>query len=253
MATVPQKELQASPATATDTVKELKIYSHSSLMYWWPIWLVGYLLAILTALQGETVSIGGRDYLMHPSKNLGVFYTVVFVLVILFTNVSMRGLVSLVVVISVLFFTVLFAWLDWWDDILALLPYLAIHMNLGFYIFFSTAIFLVWALAFFVFDRMHFWRIRPGQMTYERFIGGGEISYDTRNMVLEKRLEDLFRHHILGLGSGDLLIMTSGARSEKIDIPNVVFIDRTIRQAQRLIAIKPDEAQDRTVAAGTPG
>src|SRR5436305_1305602 len=30
---------------------EIRIYSHSNLFYWWPVWLVGLILALLTAFQ----------------------------------------------------------------------------------------------------------------------------------------------------------------------------------------------------------
>jgi hypothetical protein len=257
MATVQQGDLQQAGGNGNQgTVEqflELKIISHSPLMYWWPVWVLGYVFALLTFLQGEQVTVGGRDYLFHPEQELGVIYTVVFMLVILITNVTLRGMMSVLVIVSALFFTVLFAWLGWWDNILSWLPYLGMHMNLGFYLFFSTAVFIAWALAVFFFDRLEYWRVRPGQMTFERMIGGGERSYDTRGMVFEKHLEDFFRHWILGLGSGDLMIKTSGARSEEIFIPNVAFVDRKVKQIQTLVAIKPDEHPDRMVAAGTPG
>ena len=256
MATVhqtdPQQPASLDPHPSQEQQPELLLFSHSNLFYWWPIWVTGYIFALLSYLQGEIVTIGGNQYYMHPSKNLGVIFTLVFTMVILLTNVSLRGLVSILVIVTALFFAVLFAWLDWWDDIIGLLPYLAIHMNLGFYLIFSSAIFIIWALAFFVFDRTKYWRIRPGQMTAERFIGGGEKSYDTRGMVFEKHLEDLFKHHILGLGSGDLRITTSGARSEEIYIPNVMFVDRKVAAIQKLIAIKPSETPERVVTAGMP-
>lgn len=247
-----QQTHELSPASATERVPELKLYSHSSLFYWWPVWVIGYAFAVLSYFQGEMVKIGDREVHIHPSKNLGVTYTIVFTLVILITNVTLRGLVSIVVIVSVMFFAVLFAWLNWWDYILSWLPYLAMYMNLGFYVFFSTAIFIVWAMAFFVFDRMSYWRIRPGQMTFERVIGGGERSYDTRGMLFEKHLMDFFRHQVLGLGSGDLRITTSGARPEEIYIPNVLFVHRKVVQIQKLIAIKPAE-NEQVVTAGTPG
>src|SRR5436305_595572 len=183
MATVPQTNTQPGAVVESlapaQPLPELKLYSHSMLIYWWPVWLVGYLFALLTYLQGELVTVGARQMLIHPSKNLGVFYTVVFTLVILMTHVTLRGLMSVVVIVFAMFVTVLFAWLGWWDYILEWLPYLDIRMNMGFYVFFSTAIFIVWALAFWIFDRMTYWRIRPGQMTFERVVGGGERSYDT--------------------------------------------------------------------------
>src|SRR5215469_15056572 len=38
---------------------ELRLYSHSNLYYWWPVWVVGFIMAALTYLQGETVKVGG--------------------------------------------------------------------------------------------------------------------------------------------------------------------------------------------------
>jgi hypothetical protein len=78
-------------------------------------------------------------------------------------------------------------------------------------------------------------------------IGGGEQSYDTRGMLFEQRANDFFRHTV-GLGSADLLLITTGARKEEIDIPNVLFANRKIRTMQRLIAIKPEEALAKTQA-----
>lgn len=247
MATAPYAEVHAKPMspdeiTIFDRLPELKIYSHSQLFYWWPVWVMGLVMAILTGLHGEVVTIAGQDYLVHPSKNMGVTFTMTFILVILFTNINLRGTASVLTIVSCLLVTVSFAWLGWWNDILSLLPYLGMHMNMGFYLFFSLALLIVWLVAFFLFDRLSFWRVRPGQMTFERLVGGGEKSYDTHGLVFEKHLDDFFRHYILGLGTGDLRITTTGARSEDIYIPNVVFVGRKVRAIQRLIAIKPDEA-----------
>jgi hypothetical protein len=31
-------------------VREVRVYSHSPLFYWWPVWAVGYILALVTYL-----------------------------------------------------------------------------------------------------------------------------------------------------------------------------------------------------------
>src|SRR5262249_24609915 len=134
-------------------VGEVRLYSHSNFFYWWPVWAVGYTMAILTAVSGQLVQIGGHEVLMHPSKNPGVIYTFTFFLVILITNVSLRGLSSLVVLLAAAFLILLFAYLDWWTEILNWMGKLTIHMNVGFYLFFSTLIFLVWAFSVFVYDK----------------------------------------------------------------------------------------------------
>ena len=226
-----------------DDLPDLRIYSHSPLFYWWPMWVLGFLFAGLTAVQGESVAMGneGRAFLVHPSKYLGLIYTATFLLLLLTTTATVRGLASIVVMLVIVLTGVLLAWLQLFDDLVEVIPYLGMHMTLGFFLVTATGVFVMWALAFFVFDRMAFWRIRPGQMTFERWVGDAEKSYDTRGLLFEKKSEDYFKQLLLGLGMGDLSITTSGARKEEIDIPNVIFVDSKVKAIQRLIAIKPDE------------
>ena len=106
---------------------------------------------------------------------------------------------------------------------------------------FSTTLLVVWLLAFFVFDRLTVWRVRPGQMVEERLIGGQARSYDTNGLVFERRGQDLFHDIILGLGAGDLTLTIGGANEETIQIPNVLFVDRKVKAIERLIAVKPEK------------
>jgi hypothetical protein len=99
--------------------------------------------------------------------------------------------------------------------------------------------FLVWAFTVFVFDRMSFWRIKPGQITHEFVLGAAAKSYDTENLVLEKYRDDIFRHWVLGLGSGDLHLRPYGAQREEIEVPNVFFIGSKIRTMEEMIAAEP--------------
>ena len=232
------------PGPELRDLPQLKIYSHSRLFYWWPVWAIGFLIAALTYAEGTWVELNGVRMWMSSSKNPGVLYTVLVLMVVLFTNVNLRGVISVVAILGVMFFTVLFAYLGWWDVILSWIPYLSIHMNMGFYVFFSLGLFIMWVLAFFLFDRLKFYRVRPGQMTLEYIIGGSERSWDTRGMVAELLPQDLFRNWILGLGTGDLHLMVTGARSEELVVPNVLFARRKVRAIQKLIAVKPDQVAE---------
>jgi hypothetical protein len=68
-------------------------------------------------------------------------------------------------------------------------------------------------------------------------------SYDTDNMVLQKTQDDLFRHWVIGLGSGDLLMQTMGGQGQQSNVMNVLFVIGKISRIQRLIATKPNEPQ----------
>lgn len=241
----------AAPRAAAP--EEIIVYSRTALFYWWPVWVVGYLLALLTYFQGEQTAFSDAVVIMHPSKNLGVIYTVVFLLVLVMTNVTVRGVESLTVIIAVLALTFLFAYMGWWDNIFSAISALAIFMNLGFYVFFSTAVLLLWAFAFFIFDRLNYYRFRPGQMVHQRFFGGGAQTYDTHGMSVAKLRDDLFRHWILGFGSGDLQIAITGARKVDFTVPNVLSIGSKLTAIQRLVSMKPDENLPVVTAAGQPG
>jgi hypothetical protein len=238
----PRVESQPLPPEPEEvkSVSELKIYSHSSLVYWWPVWTVGYLMAILTYSLGQQYQIGQDSEWFHASSNLGVFYFLTLLLVILITNVSVRGLASGLVIMGAVLVSVLLAYFGWWDEIFGWFGGLRIHLSFGAYLWFSTVMLIVWAVCVFIVDRMSCWLIKSGQVTHEVAFGAGSKSYDTNGMMLEKHREDIFRHWLLGLGSGDIQIRTTGATKEQIDIPNVLLIGSKIEIMQRLIAEEPN-------------
>src|SRR5262249_17312147 len=145
-------------------VEEIRVIGHAPLFYWWPVWVLGYALALYTAFAPERVTLAGHQDVWFPNnQTLGVIYCIIVALVVVMTNVTLRGLASGILIISLLFITLLFAYLKWWDTILLWLGELTLFMNMGFYLFFSTLILIAWGLAFFVFDRTDYWVFRPGQ------------------------------------------------------------------------------------------
>jgi hypothetical protein len=271
MSTTPSPTPTPQPKPGPEPIREIRVYGHTALFYWWPVWFVGFIMALVTAMNEDRSIIVPHDYTavkklandeleivnpkgtttskrkpeyMHSSKNLGVIFTIVLVLVIAITNVPLRGLSSAIAIVLILLFTVLLAWLHWWDDILEALGKLSIHMNLGFYLFFSTALLIAWLLVFVFYDRLSYWRITPGQITHDYVFGGGQKSYDTEGMAFEKLRDDLFRHWVLGFGSGDMRMFpmtTAGnATKDELSVQNVLFVGAKLRRIQDLIAQKPD-------------
>ena len=84
------------------------------------------------------------------------------------------------------------------------------------------------------------WEVTPGQLTHKVQFGAGSNSFNAQGMGLEKHRDDIFRHWLLGIGSGDLKIGTSGATREQIDVLNVLFIGAKVEAMQRLIAEVPE-------------
>lgn len=275
MATTPG----AVPSTlphVDDAHRELRIYSHSSLFYWWPVWAAGFIMAAITYIDGslmavvprdtvvvnvvegkgdpagggQRVNLDGRKVLFSPvrdpqddtphlhmsrNKNLGVLWAAVLLLIIFVSNVPLRGLWSFVLILFIALLIVIFALAGIWEWVLDKVFMLQIHINAGGYIFISTILFIIWAVTVFFFDRRRFLVISSGQVRMCLAVGAGETVYDTSGMTFSKKQDDLFRHWIVGLGSGDLIIHRSVGQERDIDFPNVLFVGAKIREIERLI------------------
>ncbi len=271
---------QTSPTAGTD-LSEIKIVSHSTLFYWWPVWAVGFLMALLTWMDGHRMAVVPdgtralaerkvevepgqmdlRDVLVVPKgahltpdpngvplqpylrmaehTSYGVLYAVILLLVIVITNVPLRGLWSVVVLVIIVMSSIIFALAGWWEGILDALGRLHIQINAAGYLLISAVLFVVWLVTFLLFDSQIYMVFTPGQLRVRQEIGGGEAAYDTMGMVVQKQRNDLFRHWILGLGSGDLIVNTSGAHAHHFDLPNVLFVGYKVRQIEEMLREKP--------------
>jgi hypothetical protein len=59
-------------------------------------------------------------------------------------------------------------------------------------------------------------------------IGEGEKVFDMRGMVFKRHRDDVFRHWLLGFGTADLTVFTSGANAQQLEMPNVRNIGRKL-------------------------
>jgi hypothetical protein len=174
---------------------------------------------------------------MSPRRTYGTLFVILLLIVIGITNVPMRGLWSVFVLLVIVGLSVIFAVAGWWETIFAHLSLLSIHINMGGYLLISGVLFLLWLLNLFVFDRQIYMIFTPGQVRVRVEIGGSETVYDTTGMVVQKHRSDLFRHWILGFGSGDLDIRPVGLASP-IELPNVLRVARAVRTIETLIKEK---------------
>jgi hypothetical protein len=172
-------------------------------------------------------------------KLYGVIFAFVLLMVIVITNVPLRGMWSLLIILLVVLMIVIFALADLWKPLIDLMSRLDIRITMGGYFLIATVLFVVWLVTFVFFDRQIYMKFTPGQLKVCTEIGGGEKVYDAVGMTLEKQRSDLFRHWILGLGSGDLIVNTSGAHAHHFDLPNVLFVGYKVRQIEEMLRERP--------------
>ncbi len=265
------------PPTESTTIK---VVSHSPLIYWWPVWVAGFVLAILTYAQGDRLAIvpegtrirlgpdgpqGGSSVLelkgkptaflraaaaapsdkdafptrVADDKAYGLVFTLVLLLVILSTNISLRGLWSVLVVLVLVMLAVVFAAEGWWTSIVAGLGSLHIFLSAAGYLVIAAVLFVFWVLVVFVYDQRRYMIFSPGQFVVHQEVGDLRQIHDTTNVNVEKRRSDLFRNWILGFGSGDLIVQTPGTQGQQYVLPNVLFAARRVREIANLLKTRP--------------
>src|SRR5579863_2945593 len=138
-----QVVVQQAPPTTPVREPEIRVYAHSRLLYWWPVWFCGYVMTAITHFYGQPHQIGAEQELFYPGSNLGMIFILTLTLVVLITNVTVRGLGSVIVILSLALGALLLAYFHKWDAVLGWLGNLKIHFNLGAYFWLSTMIFAI--------------------------------------------------------------------------------------------------------------
>jgi hypothetical protein len=248
---------------------EVVVVSHSPLFYWWPVWAVGFLMAGVSLWQGEQVAFvpkgteakrgavvsgieGTRDVLiapagrslpaagdaeelkqprlrMTPSNNPGIIWAMTLLIVIIITHVQLRGVWSVVVIVVLACTTILLAVFGLWDPILRAIGIIDIHINTLGYFSISLMLFAIWLVMFLVVDRLKYMVFTRSRFRVRKTIGEGEKVFDMRGMVFQRHRDDIFRHWLLGFGTADLTVFTSGANAQQIEMPNVIGIGRKLK------------------------
>jgi hypothetical protein len=238
---IPESELHVAGASQPD----LKLYAHSPLLYWWPVWAVGLLMALWTYLddrhmvlvpegavveQDRVVGRDGQQFdapLVHVarSKLPGSVFAVTLLAVVIGTHVYLRGVWALFLAAAVAALLFLISWLEWWGPLARALRLLHVYINLGGYLVISGVLLAAWVLTVFLFDRRRYLILSTGQLRVHDELGEQERAFDASSVAFEKRPYDWFRW-LVGWGAGDLVLRTGGTNPEVIELCNVVRVGR---------------------------
>ena len=213
---------------------QIVIYGHSSLLYWWPVWLMCFIFAGTTYTEGDRS--GGVTV---TNTNIpGVVFVTTLLAVAMSSTVLLRGMVSVVAIMALIIAGIALAWLGWWGDILMFLDGLEIRINALGYLCIGIPLFVGWVVVLGVYDRMHYVIFDHSQIRYVLEVGDGETVMPSEGTVVEKKRSDVFRHWVLGLGTGDLVIRSGGPNKPTIQLRNVLRIHRKLAVIDQLLREK---------------
>jgi hypothetical protein len=210
-------------------------YSHSQILYYWPIWVGAFLISDLTESPeiSTSVDIVGAEIMFAPPQ-MALFHLIVVAVVVFFTSVNIRGVWAVVCAVTLLALGLTFSVFNWWSEVFQYLGGLSLHADQGFYRVMGVVIFVPWLLVVFVFDIRRFFHFMPAQITMVNEIGEGEKNYDSIGVVMEKKRDNFMQHMALGFGSGDIILTPKVADREVIIFPNVLRINKVLEQIQKV-------------------
>ena len=257
-------------------IDSITIFGHSNLLYWWPVWLISFVLAGVTYFEGQQMAVvpagtvirhdqpidgGSHDVLVAPEKksfglareegqsatpgmtvssnnSLGVIFVATLLLVALASTILLRGLVSIIAIIVIVTLVITLALFNLWNDVFLFLGGMDIRMNAAGYLAVGVPLFLAWLAVITIYDRAHYVIFTAGQIRYVLEVGDNEIALQSEGAVVEKKRSDVFRHWLLGFGTGDLLIRVGGPNGPAIELENVINIGRKLKLIDRLLKEK---------------
>lgn len=225
--------LRGSPSSTKSP--EIKIYQHSDLIYWWPIWSYGYVCWAISFFLGKPVEIGGHKAVAaYEGSWLGISFTVLLMLIVTLTHMRPRGIQSVVILLVAVLLAIGLEYGYGWSRAMSLLSHLLIYMNAAFYAVVSTWALILWAISVFWIDRRSYWRFTRGQVVEHHQWDINNI-YDTQGMVVTQLPDSLLLHKLIGFGTGELILKTTGATERQIVIENVWKVKKALRDIEELI------------------
>lgn len=241
-AVVPEKVI-SGPSHLPD----LRIYAHSPLLFWWPVWAMALIMAVWTYVDnyymvlvpekavveaGQVAAPEGKALatpLVHVarSKIPGVVFVLTLLLVILCTHSWMRGVWALFFAASLAALIFLIGWGGWWDPLIQTFRLLRVYINLGGYLVIGLPLMLMWLVTVFGFDRRTYLVFSVGQIRLRDRLGEEERAFDTSSVAFEKRPYDWFRR-LVGFGAGDMVLRIGGPHPQVVELPNIVRVGKRL-------------------------
>lgn len=236
---------------------DLKIYMHSPILYWWPVWAVGFLAAAWTYLDNshlvlvpENTAVVNNQLVLPPDGAVspvmvhmarspipGALFVSALLIVAVFSHVWLRGVWALFGAASLAALLLFVSWMEWWHPMLRWLGTLRVYMNLGSYLIIATVVFVVWSLGVFVFDRRTYLVFAAGQIRLRDQLGDEERAYDTGSVAFEKKPYDLFRW-LVGRGAGDMVIRIGGPQPQVLELNNVIRVSKWLAEMEERLRVK---------------
>jgi len=125
---------------------------------------------------------------------------------------------------SVLTLVVMLSLLGRFTDVVTWIGSLPVYISDAGYFIVGCALFLIWSVAVIYLDRQTYALFTDSEIRICPTAGAEELSFPIVGTTIVLQRDDLFRHWVLGQGSGDLIVRTTGSTGREFLFSNVLFV-----------------------------
>lgn len=207
----------------------VKIHGHSRIIYWWPVWLFGFVLAAINSGFGdkelfERLTTEGASW--HTVLSLCYLSLILFIIVITNVRAHPRNALLIVLACAVM---LLLMYLGLNDKIFPHVPALLVFVNVKFLLIFSACLFIIWLVVITVIDPRYYSEVKSGELVHSELLKGHGVTLE--EVVIRMKRDD-WCHFILGLGMfGDVEI---GKPNELKSWEDVFMVSRKVEEARNI-------------------
>ena len=235
----PEQQAAAKTPKAGPLPDEVHLWGHSAILYWWVVWVYGYICAGLSFFAKNELSVSDDNpAYFHSSPWLGSSFLLMVLFIIIFSAVRVKGYIVLIsgLVMTVLVLAAANLGLNIGRVLDVELP--SVYMSFGFYIIISTVLLFFWGVAVFIMDRASYWRFTPRTAEQINFHYVDDQSFSTVLMQVRSRPVDFLRK-VLGLGlvRDVVLSFSTGDGRVEFAIPNAWNVESKLRTIRAMNAI----------------
>lgn len=234
------------PVAASQTMRSLRIYEYTDLVYWWAIWFAALVCIILTYAFGESIQIGDKALTVHTNPWVGVGFLVVMFATLIFTHLRARGLHAIIFALIVVVLALVIHMTVGWTLVFDQITLIKVHMNLAYYVVTFVVTLVVWLYTTFIHARLSYGVVNPGEVGWRSALTGQMETFKPLNFQVVKRSDDMIVHKILGLGflgigTGDIDVKfdVPGGSSQHHSFKNVWRPDAKVARMEALISREP--------------
>lgn len=219
---------------------EVKLWSHSTILYWWIVWVYGYFCAAVTYLSGKEFAWTDDNVehvasKIHENPWLGSSFLLVVLFVIIFSAVRVKGYVVVMAAMALLISALLADKVGLHPTNLFKFQLPPVHMSFGFYMIISSVLFLFWFVAVFIMDRASYWRFTPGAAEQINFHFVEDHRFPTLMMQVKSRPVDFMRKMLgLNMTRDIVLLFNMGGNKVEFAIPNAWNVKRKLRHIEAM-------------------